>query len=265
MGIPLLRGRNFAEQDANGSVQLTVVNEILAKTVFPGQDPIGKYILDFGPEKSKLQIIGVIGNVRHEGLEMDPNPEVYLPFGQGHWPSVFMVVRCKASDPLALTAAVQNAVWSVNKDVPLSNLRTMQDVIAGSVARRRFTMLLLAIFAGLAMLLAAIGLYGVMSYTVSQRTHEIGIRMALGAQKADVLKLVVRQGMSLVTLGVVLGMVASLAVTRLMSDLLFGVSATDPAVFGGIAALLASVALAANYVPARRAAKVDPMVALRCE
>ena len=265
MAIPLLKGRSFTEQDAQGSVEVAVVNETFARTVFPGQDPIGKYILDFGPAKDKLQIVGVIGNVRHEALETDPRPEVYLPFGQGHWPSVFMVVRSKTSDPLALTSGVQNAVWSVNKDVPLSNLRTMQGVIARSVVQRRFTTLLLAIFAGLAMLLAAVGLYGVMSYTVSQRTHEIGIRMALGAQKADVLKLVVRQGMSLVALGVVLGVVAAVAATRLMSGLLFGVSATDPAVFGGIAALLASVALAANYVPARRATKVDPMVALRYE
>ncbi len=265
MGIPLLKGRNFTEQDARGSVEVAVVNETLARTVFPGQDPIGKYILEFGPEKDKLQIVGVIGNVRHEGLEADPRPEVYLPFGQGHWPSVFVVVRSKIPDPLALTAGVQNAVWSVDKDVPLSNLRTMQDVIARSVLRRRFTTLLLAIFAGFAMLLAAVGLYGVMSYTVSRRTHEIGIRMALGAQKADVLRLVLRQGMSLVALGVVLGIVGSIAATRLMAGLLFGVSAIDPTVFGGIAALLASVALAANYVPARRAAKVDPMVALRYE
>jgi len=265
MGIPLLKGRNFTEQDAHGSIGVAVVNETLARIVFPGQDPIGKYILDFGPAKDKLQIVGVIGNVRHEGLETDPRPEVYLPFGQAHWPSVFMVVRSKTTDPLALTSGVQNAVWRVNKDVPLSNLRTMQDVIARSVLRRRFTTLLLAIFAGLAMLLAAVGLYGVMSYTVSQRRHEIGIRMALGAQKADVLKLVVKQGMSLVTLGVALGVIVSAGTTRLMSGLLFGVSATDPLVFGGIAALLASVALAANYVPARRAAKVDPMVALRYE
>jgi putative ABC transport system permease protein len=169
------------------------------------------------------------------------------------------------SDPLALTSAVQNAVWSVSKDVPLADVRTMQDVIANSVLRRKFTMLLLTIFAGLAMLLAAIGLYGVMSYTVSQRTRELGIRMALGAGKADVLKLVVGQGMWLVVLGLGAGVAVSIAATRLMSGLLFGVSATDPAVFGGIAALLAIVALAANYVPARRATKVDPMVALRYE
>jgi putative ABC transport system permease protein len=265
MGIPLLKGRTLTEQDRQGSVPVAVVNEALVRSAFPAEDPIGKYITDFGPLSEKVQVVGVVGNVRHAGLETMPRPEVYRTLGQEHWPSVFMAVRCKTSDPLALTSAVQNAVWSVNQDVPLANLRTMQDVIARSVLRRRFTMLLLAIFAGLAMLLAAVGLYGVMSYTVSQRTHEIGIRMALGAQKADVLKLVVRQGMSLVTLGVVLGVVISLAVTRLMSGLLYGVSATDPAVFGGIAALLAGVALAANYVPARRATKVDPMVALRYE
>jgi putative ABC transport system permease protein len=263
LGIPLLKGRNFTEQDAHGSSAIAVVNEALAGIVFPGQDPIGKYIVDFGLTKDKLQIVGVVGNVRHEGLDSDPRPEVYLPFGQAHWPSVFMVVRAKTSDPLALTSGVQNAVWSVNKDVPLANLRTMREVIARSVVQRRFTTLLLAIFAGLAMLLAAVGLYGVMSYTVSQRTHEIGIRMALGAQKADVLNLVVKQGMSLVALGVLLGIVASAAATRLMAGLLFGVSALDPIVFGMVAVLLASVALVANYVPARRAAKVDPMVALR--
>ena len=265
MRIPLLKGRTLTDQDGQSSAHVAVVNEELAREVFPDQDPIGKYILKFGPSEDTFQIVGVIGNVRHEGLETTPRPEVYLAFGQAHWPSVFMAVRCKTSDPLALTSDVQNAVWSVNRDIPLANLRTMQDVIANSVLRRKFTMLLLAIFATLAMLLAAVGLYGVMSYTVSQRTHEIGIRMALGAQKTDVLKLVVGQGMALVMLGVILGIVAAVALTRLMSGLLFGVSATDPAVFGMIAVLLAGVALLANYVPARRAAKVDPMVALRYE
>jgi putative ABC transport system permease protein len=265
MGIPLLRGRNLTEQDRQGSTQVAVVNEALARSAFPEEDPIGKYITDFGPLNEKVQIVGVVGNVRHAGLEIMPRPEMYVALGQAHWPSIFMAVRCKTSDPLALTAAVQNAVWSVNQDVPLANLRTMQDVIANSVPRRKFTMLLLAIFAGLAMLLAAVGLYGVMSYTVSQRTHEIGIRMALGAQKADVLRLVVWQGMSLVALGLLMGIVVSAIASRLMSGLLFGVSATDPVVFGGIAALLAGVALVANYVPARRATKIDPMVALRYE
>jgi putative ABC transport system permease protein len=265
MGIPLLKGRLFEERDARSSALVAAVNEALARTVFPGQDPIGKYILDFGPQLDKIQIVGVIGNVRHVGLETAPRPEVYLPFGEAHWPSVFMVVRSKTADPLTLTSAAQAAVWSVNRDVPLANIRTMQDVIAQSVLRRKFAMMLLSIFAGLAMLLAAIGLYGVMSYTVSQRTHEVGIRMALGAQKGDVLKLIVGQGMVLAAAGVVLGIAASIALTRLISSLLFGIGARDPLVFALVAALLGGVALLANYVPALRATKVDPMVALRDE
>ncbi|MGH9498940.1 MAG: ABC transporter permease [Terriglobales bacterium] len=265
MGIPLLRGRGLSEQDDHNHVSVAVVNQALVDSVFPGQDPVGKYILNFGPGNAKLQIVGVVGNVRHVGLETAPRPEVYLAFGQAHWPSVFVVVRSKTSDPLALASAAQNAVGMVNKDIPLANVRTMEDVIAESVLRRRFAMLLLSIFSGLAMLLAAIGLYGVMSYTVSQRTRELGIRMALGAQKEDVLKLIVRQGMRLAGLGVLLGMVASVALTRLMAGLLFGVSARDPITLGAVAVLLSAVAWLANYVPARRAAKVDPMVALRYE
>jgi len=265
MGIPLLTGRFFSEQDAHSLGLVAVVSDTLARAVFPGQDPIGKYILNFGPGLDKVQIIGVVGNVRHVGLETAPRAEVYLPFGQGHWPSVFMVVRSKTSDPLALASAAQNAVSSVSKDIPLANLRTMENVIAGSVQSRRFVMSLLSIFAGLAVLLAAIGLYGVMSYAVSQRTHEIGIRMALGAQRADVLRLVVAQGMGLAVLGVVLGAIASITLTSLMSGLLYGVGPRDPFVFAVVAALLGGVALAANYFPARRAAKVDPLVALRYE
>ena len=265
MGIPLLKGRLLSEQDAHNSWPAAVVNEALARTVFPGQDPIGKYILNYGPGLDKVQIVGVIGNVRHVGLETAPRPEVYLPFGPAHWPSVFVVARTRTDDPLALTSAAQKVVGSVNKEVPLANLRTMEDVIAGSVGSRRFVMSLLSIFAGLAMLLAAVGLYGVMSYSVSQRTHEIGIRMALGAQKGDVLKLVVAQGMSWTVLGVLLGAIASLALTQLMSGLLYGVSARDPYVFVSVAVGLALIACLASYVPARRAAKVDPMVALRYE
>ena len=265
MGIPLLKGRTLGDQDRGSPAIVALVNEALAQTVFPGQDPIGKYLLNFGPQLDKIQIVGVVGNVRHVGLETAPRSEVYLPFGQAHWPSAFVVVRSKTSDPLALASAAQQAVASVNQDIPLANLRTMQDVIGDSVLQRRFTMLLLSIFAGLAVLLAAIGLYGVMSYTVSQRTHEIGIRMALGAQKADVLKLVVSQGMTLAALGVGGGIAVSALLTRLMASLLFGVSARDPITFGGVAGLLAGVALIANYIPAWRATKVDPMVALRYE
>lgn len=265
MGIPLLRGRVFNEQDAQSPALVAVVNQTLARTVFAGQDPIGKYILNFGPQMDKIQIVGVVGDVRHVGLETAPRPEVYLAFGQGHWPSVFMVVRSKTEDPLALASAAQSVVNSVNKNIPLANVRTMQDIIADSVMRRRFAMMLLSIFAGLAMLLAAIGLYGVMSYSVSQRTREIGVRMALGAQTADVLKMIVSQGMLLVVVGVGVGVAASIGLTRLMSGLLYGVSATDPLTFAGVAVMLALVALAANYLPARRAAKTDPTVALRYE
>jgi putative ABC transport system permease protein len=265
MRIPLLRGRRLRENDTANSAQVAVINEALARRVFPGQDPVGKYIQNFGPMNDKIQIVGVVGNVHHVGLSNAPRSEIYLPFGQAHWPQVFMVVRTKTADPLTLTSAAQNAVWSVNRDVPLANIRTMQEVIADSVLRRRFAMQLLTIFAGLAMLLAAIGLYGVMSYTVSQRRHEIGIRMALGAKKEDVLRLIVGQGMRLAGFGVLLGIAVSMVLTRLMSGLLFGVSATDPLVFGTLAVFLAAIALIANYVPARRAAKVDPMAALRYE
>lgn len=265
MRIPLLQGRNFTAHDDGTAPGVAVVNQVFAQNFFSGQDPIGKFITNFGPASEKLQIVGVVGNVRQRTLESSPHPAIYLAFGQAHWPSAVMAVRTLASDPTALTSAAQNAVWSVDKNVPLDKVRTMEQVITDSALRRKFTMLLLTIFAGLAMLLAAIGLYGVMAYSVSQRTREIGIRMALGAQRHDVLKLVVKQGMSLAGVGVVLGIAVSLGLTRLIAGLLFGVSATDPVTFILVGLGLASVALLANYVPARRAAKVDPMVALRYE
>jgi putative ABC transport system permease protein len=265
MGIPLLKGRNFTQADNSAAALVAVVNEALAQKTFPGQDPIGKYLYDFGPDSQSLQIVGVVGDIRHVSLADAPRPEIYQPLGQAGWPSMFMVVRSKTDKPAALMSAAQNAVWNVNRDVPLARVRTMEDVIGESVQRRTFAMLLLAIFAGLAMLLAAIGLYGVMSYSVSQRTREIGVRMALGAQRVDVLKLVVRQGMILVGAGLGMGIVASLAMTGLMSGLLFGISARDPVTFGIVAGLLTVVALAASYLPARRATKVDPMIALRYE
>jgi putative ABC transport system permease protein len=265
MGIALLQGRNLTPQDGEATLHVAMVNQAFVQKFFSGQDPVGKYIADFGPTNDKLQIVGVIGNVRHTALESFPRPEIYLAFGQAHWPSAFMVVRTSISDPTALTSAAQNAVWSADKNVPLDNVRTMQQVIAKSSLRRKFTMLLLTIFAGLAMLLAAIGLYGVMAYSVSQRTREIGIRMALGAQRADVLKLVVKQGMGLVGIGIFFGITVSLGLTRLIVGLLFGVSATDPLTFVSLGLCLAGVALLANYVPAHRASRVDPIVALRNE
>jgi putative ABC transport system permease protein len=265
MRIPLLKGRSFSESDLASSLNVAVVNDALARTVFPGEDPIGKQITNFGPDNLTLQIIGVVGNVRHVGLDADPNSEIYQLLGQAQWPSMFVAIRSATSDPTSVTSEAQNVVWSVNKDVPLANVRTMQDVIANSVQRRKFSMLLLTIFAAVAMLLAAIGLYGVMSYSVAQRTHEIGIRMALGARRPDVLALVIKQGMALVVMGIVAGAVLSLGLTRLISGMLFGITATDPLTFAGVAVLLGTVAFLANYLPARRASKVDPMVALRYE
>ncbi|MGA9813824.1 MAG: ABC transporter permease [Terriglobales bacterium] len=265
MRIPLLKGRTFNQGDLGSSLNLAVINDALAHTVFPGQDPIGKQLNHFGPDDLALQIIGVVGNVRHVGLDEDPHSEIYQLLGQAQWPSMFVAIRTATSDPTSLTSAAQHVVWSVNKDVPLASVRTMQDLIANSVQRRKFSMFLLSLFAAVAMLLAAIGLYGVMSYSVAQRTHEIGIRMALGARRPDVLALVVKQGMTLALLGIAAGAALALGMTRLIAGMLFEVKATDPLTFAGVAALLGAVAFLANYLPARRAAKVDPMVALRYE
>ena len=265
MRIPLLKGRSFSESDLGSSLNVAVVNDALARTVFPGQDPIGKQLTHFGPDNLSLQIIGVVGNVRHAGLDADPHSEIYQLLGQAQWPSMFVAIRSASSDATSVTSAAQNVVWSVNKDVPLANVRTMQGLIANSVERRKFSMFLLSIFALVAMLLAAIGLYGVMSYSVAQRTHEIGIRMALGARRPDVLALIVKQGMALALMGIAAGAMLALGMTRLIAGMLFGITATDPLTFVGVAALLGTVAFLANYLPARRASKVDPMVALRYE
>jgi putative ABC transport system permease protein len=265
MRIPLLQGRSFSESDLGSSLNVVVVNDALVRTVFPGQDPIGKQLIHFGPNDLTLRIIGVVGNVWHVGLDADPHSEIYQLLGQAQWPSISVVIRSATSDPKNLISTAQNVVWSVNKDVPLDRVRTMQDLIANSVQRRKFSMFLLSIFAAVAMLLAAIGLYGVMSYSVAQRTHEIGIRMALGARRPDVLTLIVKQGMVLAFTGIVAGAMLSLGMTRLISGMLFGIRATDPLTFAGVAALLGTVAFLANYLPARRASKVDPLVALRYE
>jgi putative ABC transport system permease protein len=265
MKVPLLKGRTFTDSDRGNSLNLAIVNDALARAVFPGQDPIGKQLTNFGPDAISLQIIGVVGNVRHVGLDTAPHPEIYQMLGQAQWPSMFFAIRSATSDPTTLTSAAQQVVWSINKDVPLAYIRTMQEVIANSVQRRRFSMLLLTIFAATAMLLAAIGLYGVMSYSVAQRTKEIGVRMALGANRPEVLALVVKRGMVLVGIGIAAGIVLALALSRLIAGLLFGITATDPLTIIGVAVLLGAVAFVANYLPARRAASVDPMVALRYE
>ena len=232
---------------------------------FPGEDPIGQYIENYGPKDEKLQVVGVVGNVRHLALETAPRPELYQPLGQGLWPSLAIAVRTAPESPLTILPAIQEAVWSVNKSVPIGNPRSMNDLIARSLLQKKFTMLLLTIFAGTALLLAAIGLYGVISYSVAQRTRELGIRIALGAQKSDVLRLILRQGMTLVAAGIVFGIAASIGLTRLMATLLYGVSATDPLTFLALSIALLAVAFVACWLPARRASTVDPIVALHAE
>jgi putative ABC transport system permease protein len=265
MGIPFVRGRNFNEHDVKGAALVAIINEQTAKEVFPGEDPIGQFIENFGPKTEKLQVVGVVGNVRHLALETAPRPEFYQPLGQGMWPSVFVAVRTSPENPLTLLPAVQEAVWSVNKSVPLGNPRTMNDIIARTLLQKKFTMLLLSIFAGAALLLAAIGLYGVISYSVAQRTRELGIRIALGAQRSDVLRLILRQGMTLVAAGVVFGIAASLGLTRLIASLLYGIGANDPITFVLLSTALVFVAFIACWLPARRASAVDPIVALHAE
>jgi predicted permease len=282
MNIPLLRGRYIGPQDMHRGSHVVVIDDVLARTVFPNQDPLGKSLVvadlsgDLGPETSvPMEIVGVVGHVSHWGLDSDATARVrsqlYLPLSQvpdqfmkGMAASSTFVVRTGV-DPLAMLPAVRGALLQAGNDQPVYGVRTMDQIVSASIAGRRFSMLLLGIFAGLALLLAAVGIYGVISYTVAQRTREIGIRMVLGAGRADVLKVVVAQGMLPVLAGLAIGLAASFALTRLMAGMLYGVSAGDPVTLIGVALVLAAVALIATLVPARRAARVAPMVALRYE
>jgi putative ABC transport system permease protein len=269
MRIPTLRGRAFDPQDTAEKPAVVVVNRKLAEQYWPGQDAVGKRV-KVGPADSPnpwATVIGVVGDVRQVGLQGEQRLEMYASYKQdprGFIAPRDLVVRTKI-EPASIVAAVREQVWAVDKDQPVSNIRTMEQVFASAVARERFQTLLLGLFAALALVLAVVGLYGVMSYAVTQRTHEIGIRMALGAQRKEVLRLIIGQGMVLTLVGVALGLGVALAVTRLMAGILYGVTATDPTTFVAVASLLAAVAFIACYIPARRATKVDPLVALRYE
>jgi putative ABC transport system permease protein len=264
MGISLLRGRLFTEQDKKDAPRVAVINETMAKKFFPGEDPIGKGInVTNGPERFR-EIVGIVSDVKQYGLDKATPTQTYEPFLQEPFSGMTLIVRTEG-DPTAMNASIRSQVLSIDKDQPVSRIRTLEQIVYESVAKQRFSMLLLGVFGVVALILAAVGLYGVMSYAVTQRTHEIGIRMALGAQQKDVIRLVVGQGMVLALIGVVIGLVAAFALTRVMATLLFNVSATDPLTFLAIPALLTMVALAASLVPARRAMRVDPMIALRYE
>jgi putative ABC transport system permease protein len=266
MGIRLLRGRLLTERDAKDSPHVAVINETMAKKIFPDEDPIGKRItFDGGDNNSDWhEIVGIVGDVKQYGLDQATPLQTYESYTQQTSPSMTLIART-AGDPASLTAAIRNAVLQIDKEQPVANVRTLDQILSTSVAQQRFSTLLLGTFAAVAMLLAAVGIYGVLSYAVTQRTQEIGIRVALGAARSDVLRLVVGAGMRLTLIGVAAGLAAAFALTRLMSTMLFGVSAGDPMTFGLIALLLVTVALLACWIPARRATKVDPMVALRIE
>ncbi|MFY9611321.1 MAG: ABC transporter permease [Blastocatellia bacterium] len=267
LGIRLSAGRPFTDGDNTSAPPVVIVNETMARSYFPNEDAVGRHIQtgDYNPAGRWVTIVGIVDDVKYSGLREEPQATMYTPFLQNlWWRSLYLAVRTDG-DPLSVVAATREAVWSIDRDLPVSQIKTMAQVMSESVAEPRTYTLLLGLFGGVAMLLAAIGIYGVISYAVTQRTREIGIRMALGAQTKDVVKLIVREGMTMALAGVAIGLAASFALTRVMASLLFGVGATDPLTFSVIALVLALIALLACYLPARRATKVDPMIALRYE
>jgi putative ABC transport system permease protein len=265
MGIPLLKGRSFTDQDKAGTTPVVVVNETLARKHWAGEDPIGKRIRFYGPpERTQwMEIVGVVEDVKHE-LNLPVTPEYYLPHAQDPWNAMVLVARTRV-EPGSLASALRQQVWAIDKDQPVFDIRTMQEVRSTSVALYSFSSVMLAIFAAVALVLATVGIYGVMAFAVTQRTQEIGIRMALGARALDVLKLVVKHGMKLAVLGIVIGLAGSWAITRFMEKLLVDVQPTDLLTFSVVSVFLLLSAFVACYLPARRATKVDPLQALRHE
>ncbi|HEV2667274.1 MAG TPA: ABC transporter permease, partial [Blastocatellia bacterium] len=263
IGIPLVKGRLFNEQDQLNTPRVFLINQTMARRFWSDQDPIDKQIKT-GEDGATGTVIGVVGDAKHYWLEEEAQPQMYEAYSQA--PGIFATVVVRTTvEPMSLAEPVRQAVWKVDGDQPMWKVRTLESLIDRSVANRRFLMVLMGVFAALALALTVIGLYGVMSYAVSQRTQEIGVRIALGAGARNIHSMVLRQGMTLVLIGVAIGLAAAWLLTRLISNLLFGVSATDPLTFGSIPLVLMLVALTACWIPARRATKVDPMVALRCE
>jgi putative ABC transport system permease protein len=268
MQIPLRLGRDFGPQDFVENAPLVgIANDMLVRQYFANEDPLGKRIRwARNPQIEWITIVGVVGDVKHFGLDLPEQPALYSPYTQiNPWKRWMAIAARTQANPESMAQTVKQQIWKVDSQLPITDVKTMNEVSAASFAARRFNMLLLAIFAGLALVLAAVGIYGVMSYAVTQRTQEIGIRMALGARATDVLKLIIKNGMTLTLLGVVIGVAGALALTRLLTTLLFGVTPTDKPTFIAVSAVLILVALLACYLPARRATKVDPLVALRYE
>jgi putative ABC transport system permease protein len=267
MQIPIRAGRDFHATDREGQPLVAIVNEAFVRQLLPGQSPIGARIDWTNEPHQWMTIVGVAGDVKHYGLNQPVDPAVYAPFSQNdeawrRWMTLVIRTRVPVG---GLVEDVKRQVWSLDSQIPVSSIQSMDDLLAVSVAQQRFNMLLLGIFAALAVALAGVGIYGMVAYRVNQRTREIGVYIALGAQHRDVLRLVMKDGVKLALLGIVLGLAGAIALTRLMVSLLFEVKPTDPATLIGVALLLAAVALLACYIPARRALRIHPMTALRCE
>jgi putative ABC transport system permease protein len=261
--IPIAEGRAFTQADDARAPGILIINRTMAKTYWPNEDPIGKRV-KIGQGNNWLEVVGVVGDVRQHQLGEPPKPMMYAPYAQDPWPFIDVAVRT-VPEPASLASTVEHAIASLDKDEPVYNVRTMEEVVSQSVSNRRFDTFLLALFAALALFLTSIGIYGVISFAVTQRTHEIGIRMALGAEREGVQKLVIKQGMKLALRGVAVGIIGAQGLTRFLSSLLYGVKPTDPPTFVAVSLVLTGAALVACYLPARRATKVDPMVALRHE
>ena len=268
LGIPLRAGRFFTDNDGKGSQPVVIVDEAFAKQYFPGEDPIGKHIkgeFSRGDGKTSREIVGVVGGARYWTVSREPIPHMYFSYLQQNWGSMSLMVRAQSGDPMRLTAPIRAELAAIDKLQPIHSFKSMESTVSELVAPQRFTTFVLSAFAVMAAGLAAIGIYGVVSYTIAQRTREIGVRMALGATARDVLKLILRQGMTPVAIGATIGLIASIALAKLISGLLFGVKTTDLATLIAVTLLLVVIALIANYIPARRAIKIDPLSALRYE
>jgi putative ABC transport system permease protein len=263
LGTSLIRGRFFTDADNADAPPVIIVNQSFAKKFWPNEDALGKRIVmgSMSDDPKWITIVGIVGDMRHFGLDIDPKPEMYVPFAQSGYSTAIYVVRSN-QDPQILLAAIRREIQAIDPAVPLANVRSFENLIGDSVAPRRLAVVLLGVFAGVAVLLAGVGIYGVMSFLVVQRTHELGVRMALGAQRSDVLKLVLVRSLKLISAGTIIGLIIAVMSTRTLQALLYSVSAFDMATFVLVTVLLGAIALAASYLPAIRATRADPMVVL---